>query len=276
MKITVLTHFSEAAYNAASYAVSLTQQLAVNKITLYHSQAFVPLSSEFSETYEQHKAFKTRINNNLSSLQKDLKQSALPSIEIDYLTDGQPLLSFVNLKAVQDQPNLFVMGTSAKGILENILGENHIASMIQHCLNPLLIIPNNTKYNKIRNVAFACDLENIHQTVPSKQIKKLAGNLDAKLFVINVGHDDGFENMIVEQETLHTLFDSTSTTYCYENNKDIVRGILKFILDNDIQLLISSPKTYSFLEGIFHQSITKALVQQLTIPLLLLRKHSED
>jgi hypothetical protein len=108
----------------------------------------------------------------------------------------------------------FIDGVKFLEAIQDVYLEKEID--LAQIINLLCLAMLKTKYNKIRNVAFACDLENIHQTVPSEQIKKLVGDIDARLFGINVGHDDGFENIIVEHETLHTLFDSTNTTYCYD------------------------------------------------------------
>ncbi|MBL7734052.1 MAG: universal stress protein, partial [Chitinophagaceae bacterium] len=60
--------------------------------------------------------------------------------------------------------------------------------------------------------------------------------------------------------------------YHYAETDDIADEIEDFAEDQDAGLIITIPKSYGFFEGLFHRSVSKRLIRESDIPLLLLRE----
>ncbi|MFA6085513.1 universal stress protein [Mucilaginibacter sp.] len=273
--ILVLTDFSEAAHNAALYAACLTHQLETDQLILYHSYEFkapaeVPLPGPSEmETLHQTSA------DSLTELKNRLRTFINERTLIDTLNDERPLLMAVTDITTRYQVELIVMGITGKNGLERVLIGSNTMIMAKESIIPVLLVPPEARYDKIRRVAFACDLKSVSASTPAREIRSLVHTLDAKLLVLNVDTEDRANfapDTINEQMVLHQLWDKEDPEYHYAVHEDIAVGILEFTVEHDIQLVIAVPRQHTFFDRLFHGSLTKKLAFYTLIPLLLMRE----
>jgi nucleotide-binding universal stress UspA family protein len=273
--ILVLTDFSTSANNAARFSVALADQLDADRILLYHSSAlsmsavptniadYVPIVENID--YDQE----------LAAVKHDLRSLCSSHIKIETLNDSRPLSEAIEPIILQESVDLVVIGATEMGDLEESLFGGNTMIVVKRSNKPLLVVPKEVKFQIIRNVLLACDLENVAKTIPVHTIKAFNKSFEAKLFILNVDyHEKHFRpETILEQSQLHKAFDDESAEFHYIDSEDTAQGILNFAEYHHIHLLIAVKKSRSLLAEIFHRSVTKKLIFDTGIPLLILKSN---
>ena len=274
--ILVLTDFSDSATNAARYAAAFSRQFAAAKILLYHSYSIAPVVT--TVPMPTHSAI---IGLHDASIKKltELKTLITPMVkektEIEVLTNDKPIITAVYSIAQLYELVLTVVGVTGKSSFERTLIGSNTLSLVEESISPLLLIPPQAVFVKIRKVVFASDLKDVYKTSPVAAIKEVIHKLDANLYLLNVANgESGNSRMdaVIEQKDLHKLWDSENAEYHFINNKDIAEGIMEFVSEEDVQLLIVVPKKRGFFESIFHRSLTKKLAYHTDLPLLIFKE----
>ncbi|MDB5032343.1 universal stress protein [Mucilaginibacter sp.] len=274
-KILVLIDFSRASRQAALYAAGLTHQLEADELLLYHSYEFMPPADALLPEPPNMELLRLASLAALTKMKNELRTYVSERTQISALTDDRPLLTAAAAIAVEQQAGLTVMGVTGKSKLEQVLIGSNTLLMARECTTPLLFVPKEALYNKIRRVAFACELENVSTATPADAIRRLVHTLNARLLILNVDTKDRTRftpDTIDEQNALHELWDQEKPDYHYLIHEDIAEGILHFIREYDIQLMIAVPRHHNFFDRLFHDSITQKLAFHTSVPLLLIRE----
>ncbi|MFA6085523.1 universal stress protein [Mucilaginibacter sp.] len=278
--ILVLTDFSDAATNAALYAAALTHHLEISRLILYHSYELKPpvqTAVPVLEPADVERFYKDSMEN-LALLKDKLRSFTNERTVIETLADDRHLIIASESIGAQQQVGLLVMGVTGKSRLEQVLIGSNTITVAKESTIPVLLVPREVRFEKIRRIVFACDLKKVSTSTPVKQISSLLHQLDAKLLVLNVDTEDQEHftpDTITEQTVLHQLWDKERPEYHYTNADNIAKGITQFALKHDVQLVIAVPKQYGFFESLFHSSMTKKLTFEISVPLLLVKERPD-
>lgn len=269
----VLTDYSVVALSAARYAAALTHQLETRNLILYHSRESIVVPTTFFTVSGPVESLEESLKK-ITSLKNDLRNSLGEQTEIEIRTDERSLISAVNTLVQQQHIGLVVAGITGRGRLERILVGSNAVKLAKECLAPLLIVPSMATFQPIKTVVFACDLKSVSASTPVLPIKTLIRALGARLLILNVDHDgDKFEPETINEMTdLHELWDDIQPEYHYITHKDTAAGIMEFVEQHTVELLITVPKKHGFFESIFHRSLTKELAYHTHLPLLLYKE----
>jgi nucleotide-binding universal stress UspA family protein len=278
--ILVLTDFSDAAANAASFAAALTHQLEVSGLILYHSYEWSPPVQTAVPVLEPANVESLHQDSleNLTLLKDRLRSFTNERTIIEILTDDRPLIMAAEAIGTQHQAGLLVMGVTGKSRLEQVLVGSNTINIAKESTIPVLLVPREAHFEKIRRIVFACDLKKVSKSTPAKEIRSLIHQLGAKLLVLNVDTEDQEHftpDTITEQMVLHQLWDQENPEYHYINADDIAKGVAQFALEHDIQLVIAVPKQHGFFNSLFHSSLTKKLTFEILVPLLLIKERPQ-
>ncbi|MET3114386.1 nucleotide-binding universal stress UspA family protein [Pedobacter sp. CG_S7] len=271
----VLTDFSNTASSAAIYAAALTHQFSISRFILFNSYEFKPLATEIPMPNQVSMELRREESlKKLEDLRDELRTFVSENTSIELLATEKNLLFAVHSLSEQYHAELTVMGiTGMSGFERAIIGSNTI-SVAREISTPLLLVPNRSKFEKINKVVFATDLKSDLQK-SAIEIKNIITALSARLLLLNIeksGEVKFNTDLINEQAILHDVLDNEDPEYYFNENEDIAAGILEFIKNHDVQLVIALQKKHGFFESIFHRSITKRLTYQTPIPLLLLQE----
>ncbi|MGK6349686.1 universal stress protein [Parapedobacter sp. DT-150] len=272
--IIVAADFSESSVIAAQYAASLSDQLGIETIILYHSYDNVPVATEIpmpepSDTHLTHE----RSLSALEMLESQIEPFKSMYTRVELVTNDSPLLLGIERLAEQERAGLVVAGTTGKTGMEKFLIGSNSANLADACPIPLLIVPDGIAFEPIRRAVFACDLDKVDKTTPLGPIAEWVSKLDLTLLVLNVEKPDmRFDpDIIPEQFKLHELLDDLSPEYHYTTHPDIAEGIMAFAESQQAGLVITVPKKYGFFDSLFHRSVTKTLAHHTRLPLLILK-----
>ncbi|HVX48841.1 MAG TPA: universal stress protein [Chitinophagaceae bacterium] len=271
--ILVPTDYSEVAKKAALYALKFAGQLHASKIVLYNAYQ-QPIATDASMTpvelidFDDMKMIaETGMETFKAAIQPAAGNIAIETvIEYTTLTDGIQDICAAN------HIDVIVMGVTGGGAVTEALIGSSAVNVARHSTLPVIVVPPNTEFSEIKNVLLACDFRKVVETTPVKPIKTILDETKAKLFVLNIDHenrnfspDTPFESLMLD-----TLFYGYNPEYHFIDSTSFVDAINDFAVDKNIDLIITIPKKHGFFDGLFKRSHTKELAFHSHVPLMVI------
>lgn len=262
MKILIMTDFSGAAEQAATYGMHLAKRLGA-EVWIQHVY-YIPqdMAGEVFIQYEAMANYELKLQPKVARL-KEQFTSLLPGEFRFFLSNGD-LITEMNKLIDQEKIDLVVVGNRGNGFLTNILG-SHTVKAIQHAHCPVLSIPKDAPFHPIENIAFAADLKQTSEKV-LHQLVMFARLFQARVDVIHIRNSSN-----EQQEAATTLFELLQDiphTYYYIWVNDIEKGIQLHVETHGNDLIILLPRTHSFFDRLFQRSISRQLAFHTKVPLL--------
>jgi nucleotide-binding universal stress UspA family protein len=272
--ILVPTDFSEAAKSAAIYAVHFAKQLHVGKIVLYNAYQ-QPVATDANMTPVELIDFdeiREISNKGLENFKTAILPYAASDVAIETLSEYTILTEGLHNVCETHKIDVIVMGVTGGGKLDEALIGSNAVTVAKRSTVPVIIVPPGVSFSDIKNVMLACDFKKVIDTTPVKPIKQILDETKAKLFILNIDHenknfsaDTPFESLMLD-----TLFYGYAPEYHFVDSTDFVEGINNFAVDKNIDLIITIPKKHGFFESLFKTSHTKKLAFHSHVPLMVI------
>jgi nucleotide-binding universal stress UspA family protein len=265
--IVVATDFSKTALNATNYAVDMALSIQADILLLYVHQApvvYIDVPMTASEYEMMNDAKKS-----LSQLQKQLINKTNGKLNIK--TEISAGVFFNELKSVCEKikPYAVVMGSQGTTAAERVFYGGHTIYAMNHLKWPLITVPPGAGFSQIKKICLACDLDEVVESTPIDEIKRLVNDFQAELHVINSGKKEPPRaGTVFESGMLQEMLVSLSPQYHFINNENIDEGIINFVEKNKIDLLIALPKSKGLLKKIVHKSVSKQLILNSHVPVI--------
>lgn len=261
--------FSETSNNAAHYAAALCKSLSSKLILLhaYHVPVTMPEHGYIPAIMDMKGDSEVQMKKLVKQLRSKFKYLDIhPELKMGLASE------IIEETAKAKNAELIVMGINGKSgfIKKHMIGTvtTHVAKT--SCI-PVLIVPTNTKFTKIKNIAFACDLDKVlEKNTAILKVKQFCSLFRSKLELINVIKPG--EKMSVEKaETgnyIEGKLDLTNHNAFFVYNKEVYRGLLDYISYYAPDLVIMSPKKHGFFHDLFIGSNTDKLAFYSPVPIL--------
>ncbi|NSL89153.1 universal stress protein [Chitinophaga sp. Mgbs1] len=270
--IIVPTDFSDTAYNAAAYALSLAPALGVTRIVLYHAYELIMPIPDVPTSIPMVNPEDLRASSleGLEKMKKELTPLLAAGTSLVVRADNTILAATMDDVSKQEEADLIVMGITGGSKMEEILIGSNTIDVVKNTTCPVLIIPGNTTFKPVKKIVFACDLRKVADTTPITPLKKLLAAFQAELHVINIDHESKHFTTDTPFETLmlDTLLEDYQPEYHFIDNPNIVQGIVEFAEEIHADLILTIPKKHGLFESIFKRSNTAKLAYKTHIPLL--------
>lgn len=272
--ILVPTDFSETSRNAGLYAVSLAEDLGIQKIILYNAYQ-APISADPSMPAVQLfdiDVLKKTSTDGLERFREQLQSACTKPMLFETKAEFQLLTSGVEELCRQQQIDAVVMGITGGSKVEEVLIGSNTISVAKHVTIPVFIVPAGASYKSIRQVVLACDFRKVVDTMPVGAIRNVLESTRAHLHILNVSEnatrpDEAFESLLLD-----TLFQGFSPEYHFIHDTHFTEAINHFVDENAIDLIITIPKKHGLFEGLFHRSHTRSLAFHSHIPLMVIHE----
>lgn len=270
--IILATDFSDAALRAGKYAAALTRQIPVTRLILYHSYYEMVTVERPLTDAEYFSELKRDSFERLKDLRSRLAPLTAAGVVIECITSISPLQDAVGVDFVKENAELIVMGITGKSKMKEKLMGSQAVMAARNTTIPLLLVPFEASYERIKRVVFAWDMEHSEKTFPENLFKKILHILQAELLVINVDYKNkNFRaETIGEQEFMHHSLDPEDAKYFYSNHPDAVSGIIDFAERHQADLVMVIPRKRTFPANLFQKKVTRKLAFHIKIPLLIL------
>jgi nucleotide-binding universal stress UspA family protein len=258
--------------NALEYATKFAKQINPQaEITILNAYTIPLAYADFNLAYdvgESEDEIKKYINSEFDKLQK--KVPLLKDFEYETVKTENYVKDAVEEYCLENDVDLIIMGTKgASGVDEVILGTN-AHRVIKAELAPVLVIPEDAKYEDIKNIALSSDYKGIMAELlnPVKAIRQAYAS---DIHLIHVSTEPLLDREKSEEaKNLELHLKGLPHQYHFMVNKNVEEGIDEFAEKNKIDLLVVLPRKKGLFESLFGKSESKSLIFHTKVPLLAL------
>ncbi|MBS1666056.1 MAG: universal stress protein [Bacteroidetes bacterium] len=269
-KIVVPVDFSDTSENAAIFAANLTKQVADASIILYNAFDNIEAGSDGTPLQSDDKGRQALIEFALQALKKKLQYITDADISIQ-VEENDHFVDSLERFANQNNVQLIVMGITGASKASQILMGSNTLDLVERKTAPVLIVPPDAQFKDTKNIMMICDFKDVEKTIPITALKEVLNLFRLKLYVVNVDSEhyiDLSDEYKAERAKLDSMIKEYEPEYAFIRMYDFVDSINQFASDKNIELIITFPKSHSFLSNIFKTSHTKKLVYHSHVPIV--------
>ncbi|WP_164914117.1 universal stress protein [Aquimarina sediminis] len=276
-QILIPTDFSDNAWNTILYAIEMYRHFScefclLNTYDLDPVQLLNTVSSQ--RVGHLYKAVKIESEQGLKMTLDDIYNSE-PGFDHTFKTISEKgdLVKVIDKLQKEISFDMIIIGTKgATGAKKVFLGSNtqRVVKNISNC--PVLIIPEESYYKKISEIAFATDFERMYYKSEVIPILDFAKSNEATIRVIHIYDRPGldaiqqYNSTSLEQHFKHVKYDF----HVISNFSNIKNAIQAFIEELEIDILIMINYKHSFIEGVLKEMVIKKMTFDITIPFLVI------
>lgn len=195
-------------------------------------------------------------------------------LQCDYHFTYGPLDRQISSYAEEHDYDLIVMGTTGvKDVVEKYMGSNTVRTIsLSHC--PVMGIPENAKYHKVKKVVFASDYQMEDKDILNKLIAFTAST-DAELDIVHVcPKDNKIEEAMYNEyvEQTKTYLNYPKLKFAVEYHDDPAHGIDAYVIRENADLLALLYKPRNVIQRIFNESTAREIAYFATYPILIFKE----
>jgi nucleotide-binding universal stress UspA family protein len=267
------TDFSSSSINAVNYAADMALDIQA-QLVLLNAIPFPVSSPEISFPVSIMDDLIELGNKEFENLVENLKIRTKNKISISSEIIVGPVERQIELISRQKKPLAIIMGIKPGKTFERALMGSSIFHTINHVPYPLMIIPENTRFNKIKEIGLACDLEDVEESLPFESIKEWLSLFKPKLNVIYVTiHNKAFKSsQLAGSVSLQNHLQSFHPIFHFLDGPDLSEELNDFAKSHNLDLLMVIPKGHGF-SRLFHHNRTRKVITHNYIPVLALNKN---
>ncbi|MDP5169581.1 MAG: universal stress protein [Bacteroidia bacterium] len=270
--ILVPTDFSDTANHAFIYAANLAWTLQARLVAM-HAFYTSPVAegvapADFMEKIRQEKITEAQAKFDL--YKADIQRLFGSELLVEYKIEPGDAIDHI-LTLSQNSPiDLIVMGTlGQESIAENILG-SVTSRVIGRASCPVLAIPKGVRYQPIRHILFATNLEETDSVVVD-QLLSYADLFGASISCVHV-HTPDDSGSSVDLSILENLYsaeiNAKKVSFEVVNDHDIVRGLHHYVVTHQVDLVTLLTHRNVHNPEAFQKGLTRAFSLETDVPLL--------
>jgi nucleotide-binding universal stress UspA family protein len=270
-KFLVPTDFSDTAKNAAQFAAQAVASVPGAKIILYNVSDTIATGTDGSVLTETDDDRAIVLGNAMLQLKDEITPFAGGATIDTVLEQGSSLIDNLERYVRHHGIDLVIMGITGATRLEQIFMGSNTLNMVNTRICPVLIVPPDASFKKIKNVVLASDMKEVATTTPVAPIKSVLDIFGANLHIVNVDHEHYVEltdEYKTERSVLEKMLKDYNPTFYFIRQYDFLDAISQFTQDKNIDLIIIVPRKNSFLGGLFKTSHTKKLAYHSHVPIV--------
>lgn len=267
-KILAAVDFSDASVNAAKYAVALVNDLPGASLTLYYTYNKVSAGSDGSPLSVDDQDRKTIAESAILNLKNSL--SATSEKNIEHVVESGNIISNLEKYVKYHGVDLIVMGITGSSRLEQMVVGSTTLDVISRDICPVLVIPGDVSYRKIRKAALTSDLKNVESNTPLAQMETILNTINPSLYIVNITqeHHSVPDEYKLEKEKLEELLWKYNPESYFVLEESFEKAVSDFVQEYNVDMIITVPKRHSFLTRLFKASHTQKLAYNSQVPIL--------
>src|SRR6185437_5392103 len=269
--IVVPVDFSDASYNAASYAAVLSN-IFNTRIILLHAYLKPSAIDEMPARLlnQPEKELREVKEDQLNEYVEILRKKYTIRIE-GVVREGAATPTILDVSN-SENADLIVMGMKGKGKSNSVFGSNTTLVM-RRSSKPVLVIPEKVEFKNIEVITLASDFDAETELSNYSILKKIAFKKNAFVQILNVRKKDtelSTEEMSGKVRTALAFKNLKHGFYTIKDD-EVDEGIEDFLEDHPSDLLAMVAPKRNLFERIFKASHTRKVSYETEIPLLVLQ-----
>lgn len=271
--------------NSSNEAINFAAQWA--KKYLY--ERIILLRSFYSSMYENmimaadfsnvNKEYLNRKRDNekeiLNELCKDLDKKTGDGITVQTAVTELPLVRSIIEVIKNEKPQMILLGSDPSLANNESFVAGNVIAIARLSPVRVLIVPHQYHYQEIKKALVPVDFKTVHSLHKIDSLRTNPRWHDVELMALNV---DGEQRNLNPDEkfkeseiNLHEYLKNFKHNIYYENDKNVINGILNWNKFNEVQLMIALPGVHSFLYSLTHKSVSEALYRKCRVPVMILK-----
>lgn len=268
--VLLTTDFSNNAMNAIDYGISMFGIKDVKYVVL---NSYEDMSVTTGAMISLVDTLRKNSVNRLKELEEELI-STYNGIEIETKSVYGSVTLSINHLSHSTTFDYLIMGTKGTSLLEKIMMGSNTLDVIKSIKIPLLVVPEDCKYQGVNRIAFAADYDKLNDSHILDPMIKIAKETGAEVKIVNVSEKEERADVphALEGFALHGMLEGIKHEYFTEVNDKVTDGLAVFIKEKNIEILAMVPHKYNLFDRLFHRSVTKQVSNLAEIPLLIMHE----
>jgi nucleotide-binding universal stress UspA family protein len=262
--------FSDTSKNAARFAAHVSTLVPDVHIILYNVFDTLEVGSDSSPLESDDATRKAIMELGLESVRTELSGITNAKItcvaeEADHFVNT--LESYVRKNNIQ----LIIMGITGATRLGQLFVGSNTLKIVNRKIAPVIIVPPDAQSKSAKNVMLLTDFKDISETIPVQSVKKVLNLFHPSLHIVNVDSDhyvELTEEYKAERAKLHEILKEFNPEYYFIRMFDFMDAINQFVLDKEIDMIITIPKNQSFISNLFKITHTSKLAYHSHVPIV--------
>lgn len=256
--ILLLTDFSEASEQAASYAVHLANGLGCN-ITLFHVYQVYSTTGSFLSVERYMVA---DIEKDMARMLKQVEASLQPGLkaEAKYMK-GETIPTLARI-AESKAYDLVIMGNHGEGARTSIFWGTTTSGVVEKTSSDILAIPDVYAFQQLKNIVLIVDDESFSSEQILAPLPTIARAFDAKIWIYHDNPEEEVNKGVIKQK-----LEGLTCEYYAEASPEESRHISEFIKEKEADLICMIKHDKGFWARFFQSSMAVTVQQLFNIPL---------
>lgn len=268
------TDFSKNARYASEYAVQLAMKRNAS-LKLIHVFENPVAVSEYELTTIHFHNMEERILRQLEERKQELIDKYGDQVSITCQTFNRYLVERMRQLFTDPDVKLAIIGLTGSGMTNFFLGSNTL-DIVEHSGCIVMTVPPHSVFRPIKNIVFACNMEDMSATIPVKKIKKISALFDAQLYVLHVmPREIPDEELKQKEAALAELLQDIPYSFHTVRNRNIFAGIKDFSKEIKADLITIIPGKHDFWGRLLQVNHTKTMLFRSDIPILSIGEKEE-
>jgi nucleotide-binding universal stress UspA family protein len=268
-KFLVPVDFSETSKNAARFAAQIATGVKDVDLILYHVYARIAAGSDGSPLTEDDNDRRIVLGQALTNWKNEFQQE---SINIETVAEeGTDLVDAIEAYVHRNGVHLVILGMTGSTRMEQIFFGSNAVRLAKNANCPVIIVPPEAQFKKIKNVLFACDFKDVNESLPVAPVRMVLDIFQPRLHIVNVDSDQNLEQtkeFKAQRAILESILQQYNPEFYFIHKSNFEDAISKFALEKNIDLIMIIPKKHAFLSGLFQPSHTSKLAYHSHVPIL--------
>jgi len=276
--ILIPTDFSKNAWNAIEYAINFFSNTTCNFYILHINSLANIVGSEVVYLPDQDavaEVFTVPTKKKLNDVLKRIERLPINKKHRFFtLTDYNFFIDSIRKHVEEQKIDLIVMGTKgASGLKKIIIGSNtgYVITKVQ-CTT--LVVPENAKYEKLKEIAFPTDFALFYSTEILQPISEILEMHNAALRILHVNKRNIELNndQKINKDYLEDYFNEYEHSFHFLTNINIEEAIQCFVESRDINIIAMVAKNLNYFQKILLSPKVKEIGYHTDIPFLVLHE----
>lgn len=273
-RLLIPTDFSDSAQNAYQFALNMVKAAGAQiQLVHYYRSELDPVypyfgTSSFTFLQKLKKQLEVASKNTgwPQGLADETQLEVSTALVEDFVETALPQL------ATELDTDLIIMGTTGAGGLLNKWIGTVSSTIVQKATCPTLLIPKDVQYQGFNNILFASDFQANDEAI-IQQLLDFAALYEANLHFVHVADSSNSDSRL-QPIPFESLFrenapNSTFTMVTLQHSSPL-EAVHQYSKENKIDLVALASLQRGFMAKLFHKSMTKQLVFNSEIPLMVL------
>ncbi|MBE7171356.1 MAG: universal stress protein [Williamsia sp.] len=262
--------FTEESIKGAETGARIAAQVRDARLILYNVYASITASTDGSpladDTGARRKVTEIAFQNVRSQL---LAQQ--PSVNIEYWEEeGDSLVDNLEKFAGTQQADFIIMNVSEASAVQHFIFGSNAVEVAKRAICPVIILPPNAGFKGVKKVLFASDLKDVAGSTPIDSIRKVLSLFDSTVHVLHVaaGVEREADELQQQKSALHEMLITYRPEFYLLDQTDFLQAVEQIVQEQDIDLILTVPRTHGFFSNLFSANHTKKLAYQGTVPVI--------